>query len=70
MFVATETMRVITAIAVSILIHGLLAVGLVAYFEYVPRPDVLATLDLSSVELSFAETVEETQPVAAAPEIL
>ena len=60
-------MRVITAIAVSILIHGLLAVGLVAYFEYAPRPDVLATLDLSSVELSFAETVEETQPVAAMP---
>ena len=58
-------MRVITAIAVSILIHGLLAVGLVAYFEYVPSPDVLATLDLSSVELSFAEQVEENAAVAA-----
>ena len=58
-------MRVITAIAVSILIHGLLAVGLVAYFEYAPRPDVLATLDLSSVELSFAEQVEENAAVAA-----
>lgn len=66
-FVATEIMRVITAIGVSILIHGLLAVGLVAYIEYAPHPDVLATLDLSSVELSFAETVEETQPVAALP---
>ena len=60
-------MRVITAIAVSILIHGLLAVGLVAYFEYAPRPDVLATLDLSSVELSFAEQVEENAAVAALP---
>ena len=60
-------MRVITAIAVSILIHGLLAVGLVAYFEYAPSPDVLATLDLSSVELSFAEQVEENAAVAALP---
>ena len=60
-------MRVIMAIGVSILLHGLVAVGLVAYFEYAPRPDVLATLDLSSVELSFAEQVEETQPVAAMP---
>ena len=59
-----------TALLISLLIHGLIAAGLVAYLEYAPHPDVLATLDLSSVELSFAEQVEETQPVAAAPEIL
>ena len=59
-----------TALLISILIHGLIAAALIAYLEYAPHPDVLATLDLSSVELSFAEQVEETQPVAAAPEIL
>ena len=60
-------MRVITAIGVSILLHGLVAVGLVAYLEYAPQPDVLATLDLSSVELSFAEEVRETAAVAPIP---
>ena len=60
-------MRVITAIGVSILLHGLVAVGLVAYLEYAPQPDVLATLDLSSVELSFAEEVRETAAVAPMP---
>ena len=59
-------MRLVTAIGVSVLLHGLVAVGLVAYLEYAPQPDVLATLDLSSVELSFAEQVEETAAVAPA----
>ena len=62
--------KCVSAILLSVLFHALLAVGLIAYLEYAPHPDVLATLDLSSVELSFAEQVEETQPVAAAPEIL
>ena len=62
-------MRVTTAIGVSILIHGLLAAGLVACLEYASRPDVLATLDLSSVELSFADQVEESQPPAAMPPV-
>ena len=62
--------RSATALLLSILAHGLVAAALVAYLEYAPHPDVLATLDLSSVELSFAEQVAETQPVAAAPEIL
>ena len=61
------TSRTIIAVVASLLIHALLAVGLIAYLEYAPRPDVLATLDLSSVELSFAEQVEETQPVAPMP---
>ena len=59
-----------TALLISILIHGLVAAALIAYLEYAPHPDVLATLDLSSVELSFAEQVEEAQPVAAVPKIL
>ena len=59
--------RSATALLLSILIHGLIAAALIAYLEYAPCPDVLATLDLSSVELSFAEKVEDTQPVAAMP---
>ena len=58
------TSRTIIAVGTSLLIHALLAFGLIAYLEYAPEPDVLATLDLSSVELSFAEEVEDTQPVA------
>ena len=57
----------VKAIFLSLLIHGLIAAGLIAYLEYAPHPDVLATLDLSSVELSFAEEVQETQPVAPSP---
>lgn len=54
-------------LCVSILIHVLLAIALSAYLEYAPHPDVLATLDLSSVELSFAETVDEAAAVAPQP---
>ena len=57
-------MRLLSSIVISILIHGLIAAALVAYLEYAPHPDVLATLDLSSVELSFAEQVEETAAIA------
>ena len=57
-------MRLLSSIVISLLIHGLIAAGLIAYLEYAPQPDVLATLDLSSVELSFAEQVEETVAVA------
>ena len=59
--------KCVSAILLSVLFHALLALGLIAYLEYAPHPDVLATLDLSSVELSFAEQVEETQPVAPSP---
>lgn len=55
------------AIGISVLLHGLLAAGLVAYLEWGPQPDVLATLDLSSVELSFAEKEVETAAVAPLP---
>ena len=60
-------MKIGNAILLSILVHGLIAVALIAYLEYAPQPDVLATLDLSSVELSFAETVNETAAVAPSP---
>ena len=56
----------ICALFISILIHGLVAVALIAYLEYAPHPDVLATLDLSSVELSFAEKEEDAPPVLGA----
>ena len=59
--------NLVLAFVASLFLHGLVAAGLVAYLEYAPRPDVLATLDLSSVELSFAEQVEETAAVAPAP---
>ena len=58
---------IVLAISISLLFHGLVAAALIAYLEYAPRPDVLATLDLSSVELSFAERVEETAAVAPMP---
>ena len=60
----------VSAILLSLLFHALLAFGLIAYLEYAPHPDVLATLDLSSVELSFAETVEETAAVAPQPTLV
>ena len=58
-------MRVICAIAVSLFLHALLAVGIVAYLEYAPAPKTLATLDVSSVELSFSD-IESDAVVAAA----
>lgn len=58
------TSRTIIAIAGSLWVHGLLALALVAYLEYGPQPDALATLDLSRVELSFAEQVDESTEVA------
>lgn len=54
------------ATLVSLGVHGLLALSLAAYFRYAPGPDALATLDLSSVELSFAET-ENMAAAAATP---
>ena len=59
--------NLILSFVASLLLHGLVAAGLITYLEYAPHPDVLATLDLSSVELSFAEQVEETAAVASSP---
>ena len=60
--------RVLIAVAVSVLVHLLLAAGLWWYFTSAPDPVVLAQLDLSSVELSLAdEDVAAAEPVASLP---
>ena len=66
-------MRFSTAIIASVAVHGLVAVGIVAYMTYAPGPTAVATLDLSSVDLSFAEDEDETAAVSptmpAMPEV-
>ena len=66
-------MRFSTAIVASVVAHGLVAVGIVAYMKYAPGPTAIATLDLSSVDLSFAEDEDETAAVSptmpAMPEV-
>lgn len=66
-------MRFSTAIVASVVAHGLIAVGIVAYIKYAPGPTAVATLDLSSVDLSFAEDEDETAAVSptmpAMPEV-
>ena len=51
----------------------MVAVGIVAYMKYAPSPTAIATLDLSSVDLSFAEDEDETAAVSptmpAMPEV-
>jgi len=65
--------RFSTAIIASVVAHGLVAVGIVAYMKYAPGPTAIATLDLSSVDLSFAEDEDETAAVSptmpAMPEV-
>jgi len=58
---------VLFALFVSVAVHVILAVGLIAYLEYAPEPKAVATLDLTSVELSFAEKVEESAAVTPVP---
>ena len=66
-------MKFSTAIVASVVAHGLVAVGIVAYMKYAPGPTAVATLDLSSVDLSFAEDEDETAAVSptmpAMPEV-
>lgn len=66
-------MRFSAAIIASVAAHGLVAVGIVAYMKYAPGPTAIATLDLSSVDLSFAEDEDETAAVSptmpAMPEV-
>lgn len=51
------------AVAIALALHGLLAVALAFYFAHAPEPEVLAELDLSSVELSLAEKEDASAPV-------
>jgi len=48
------------AVCLSLAVHAALAVALLAYLRHASRPETRATLDLSSVELSFAEKDDET----------
>lgn len=59
-------MRCVAAIFLSLLAHGVVAALVSVYIECAPGPDALAQLDLSSVELSFAETVDDSAPAAPA----
>lgn len=60
-------MRFPIAILISLAVHLLVGLGIWAYMEYAPSPDVLATLDLSSVELSFAEEEDDAAAVLPQP---
>lgn len=59
-------MRFGVAIFLSILFHAALAAALALYVEHARVPDVRAQLDLTSVELSFAETEDEMAAVQPA----
>ena len=58
---------ILLSLGVSLALHALLAAALVAYLQYGPKPDTLATLDPSSVEVSFAEKVDESATAAPMP---
>jgi len=57
----------IVALFLSLLAHGLVATALAIYLRQATGPDVLVQLDLTSVELSFSEEVEETAAAISAP---
>ena len=55
-----EVRNPIVAVVLSVAIHALLAGAIALYIDFAPGPTVSAELDLSSVELSFAEKEDET----------
>ena len=55
-----EVRNPIVAVVLSVAIHALLAGAIVLYIDFAPGPTVSAELDLSSVELSFAEKEDES----------
>lgn len=55
------------AVLASVAVHALLAAAFIAFLGSVPAPDVLVSLDLSSVELSFAEKDDDSRAVAPMP---
>lgn len=59
--------RVVQAVLLSLLLHCALAGALAFALSRVSEPDALARLDLSSVELSFAEEERETLPARPVP---
>jgi len=63
-------MRFLASLVVSLLLHAALAVGIVLSLDTLAAPDELLTLDLSRVELSFAQeeaAVDAPVPVAPSP---
>lgn len=60
--------RAALAFAVSVAAHAVIALALALCLDHAPGPKALATLDLSSVELSFAEKdVESSAAIAPLP---
>jgi len=62
---STFNLQPLLAVLLSLIFHGLIVAGIAIYINYAPAPDELAQLDLTSVDLSFSETPDET--AAAAP---
>lgn len=60
-------MKFSVAVVISVAVHLMIGLCVWAFVEYAPSPEVLATLDLSSVELSFAEEDDESASVAPLP---
>lgn len=60
-------MKFSVAVVISVAVHLMIGLCVWAFVEYAPSPEVLATLDLSSVELSFAEEEDETAAVLPQP---
>lgn len=60
-------MRAVLSVLVSLAVHGLLAAALAWWFAHAPAPDTLASLDLTSVELSFADEEDSAAALSALP---
>ncbi|MGN0855103.1 MAG: energy transducer TonB [Kiritimatiellia bacterium] len=60
-------MRFTTAMGISVAFHAVLAAGVCVYRAWLMPDVVLAELDLSSVELSFAEEEDAVAPEVLAP---
>ncbi len=58
----------VVAIFLAILVHAVLGAALICYLNYGSRRPALSELDLSSVELSFAETAAEAEEIKSAAE--
>jgi len=59
--------RAAFAIVASVGVHALLAAALAVFLAHAPEPEALASLDVSSVELSFAEKDDDVPALAPMP---
>lgn len=62
-------MRFSTALGLSVAAHAVLAAAIVGIIKWNPGPKVIAQLDLTSVELSFAEEESVEAPAVPMPDI-